>query len=212
MPRNSYSCRGAGDRALGGARCENSALPDDRERRHRRHRDGVGQSSRRRPCGDAGAAPPRHLRGAQAVARTAHPHGAGGGGGGGARRHARGAHQGDRAHRRLGLEHHTAAARHAAGGLSQVQLPGDPDRPAGDDGEAAVGAEHSLGAVLRADERGAAAGVRRVLDGGAQGVRRQPRQQGAGGRHVAVPAGVRGRRQLLVRRRACACRATARCA
>ncbi len=111
----------------------------DRFRRHGHDRNRFRRPGRCRRHLDHAAAPSRDLRAAQALARPAYPHRTDRRARRRAGRHAGSAHQGDRAHRRLGLEPDPPAARHAARGLSRVPLPHHSHRPPGDDREAAVG-------------------------------------------------------------------------
>ena len=130
-----------------------------------------------------------------------HVHRAGGDRGRQGRPGAGGAHQGDRAPLRLGLQFLGPAHGRAARRLPRAPSHAHHARPGKDDGAAALGPGAAAAAVLRRDGGGAAGGLGQGLDAAAAQERRQSRQQGAGGGHDALSAHPRRRRAVLGRRR-----------
>ena len=122
MPGNAHAATDTGHRPLGLPRREGPAAPDGRFRRHRHHRHGVGRPV---DVGDVSLMRPHHREICEKLKPFLGPHILTG------PVAVRGAEPGDTLEvrikaieliGRLGLEHHPAAARHAARGLSQVPL------------------------------------------------------------------------------------------
>ena len=192
-------------RALGLLRCPAQANPHRRERRGGGDRDGLRRAGRPSGAGfrGAGGIAPHPCRDAAPARLRPYPDRAG------RRRRRRsgrcapGRDSGCQARHGLGLECDPAARRRAAGPVPGRADGHDPARPRRRRSPDALGRRARLPAVFRCHGHGAAGALGHGEFGPAARLRGQYRLQGADRGFRALPAGVRRRRPLLLRRRPC---------